>query len=718
LSVLHRGQNAIDALGTNLPEVARTYGLTAAELNRRLRTDSTLALDPSGRLLYTDRGPDLTERASQSDLIDSPQTVGPATADAFRLHSRPGSKRTLYLDFNGQLMSDNAWSDNYNGGQNIVAAPYDSDGFPNSFSETERTKIILIWQRVAEDYAPFDVDVTTELLNEALLTRSSSSDEYYGVRVLIAPFTSIFGNYGGISYVGTFNDFGDYYKPSLVFCDALGPNNDKNISEAASHEAGHALGLSHDGVLNGASYYSGNGSGETGWAPIMGVGYSKNLTQWSRGEYASANNTQDDLAVMQNYGISHRADDHGSTISAASYFPTGSQLDATGIIERSTDVDVFAFTAGEGPLTVSIAAQSPGPNLDIRAELRNSAGTLLATSKPADQLAASFNLSVPAGTYFLSVKGDGNGNPSTIGYSSYGSLGNYSISGTVVSSTDPVAPVAIATVNTESGSAPLAVTFDGSQSFDPDGGSLSYAWDFGDGTGESGAVVNHSYLSTSTYTASLRVTDTSGLTHSDSVSIQVVTANTPLTANIVVSATSGTTPLTVTFDGSGSTDSEGRLVSYAWNFGDGRTAQGSIVQTSFETVGTFQVSLVVTDGSGATATGWTTIVVRASTLPAVRVESIAETTTENKSGTIAWANIQVTDLAGNPIPGVSVSGRWTGPVNNGRSRVTDSNGIAKIGSKTAKSGSVMTFTLVKLALTGYTYDPLLNLQRTVTIKIP
>ena len=77
--------------------------------------------------------------------------------------------------------------------------------------------------------------------------------------------------------------------PLVSAVDALGAGNEKYVAEAASHEAGHNMGLSHDGTST-AAYYGGQGSGATGWAPIMGVGYYKNLSQWSKGEYALANN--------------------------------------------------------------------------------------------------------------------------------------------------------------------------------------------------------------------------------------------------------------------------------------------------------------------------------------------------------------------------------------------------------------------------------------------
>ena len=64
-------------------------------------------------------------------------------------------------------------------------------------------------------------------------------------------------------------------------------------------------------------YYAGPGTGATGWAPIMGVGYYQPLVQWSKGEYATATNVQDDYAVMATNGLPLRADDHGNSAGSA-----------------------------------------------------------------------------------------------------------------------------------------------------------------------------------------------------------------------------------------------------------------------------------------------------------------------------------------------------------------------------------------------------------------
>jgi hypothetical protein len=617
-----RGERAIQSLGAQLPDVARAYGLRADELQSLLREDASLAVDRAGRLHFTDPAP--------AGALPADATIEAALAplaDTFRLHSRPGAKRIIYLDFDGHVISGTGWNASYNGGQNIIAPPWDIDGSPSTFNDTERTRIQQIWQRIAEDYAPFDVDVTTELASESQITRSGTTDEFYGTRVLISPISSYFGHYGGIAYIGAFNDIGDTYKPALVFPENLGPNGEKYIAEAASHEAGHNLGLNHDGTST-TGYYEGHGTGITGWAPIMGAGYYKNLTQWSKGEYAGANNKQDDLAVMQTYGLPMRADDHGSTAVSASYFSAGTQLSVAGVIERETDIDVFAFTTGAGAISINILGTDLGPNLDTLVELRDANGTLLATHNPVEQLGAALNYSVPAGTYFLHVRGAGFGDPLS-GYSAYGSLGQYWILGTVIDPTGAVAPVANATATPASGTAPLFVQFDGSASFDPDGSIVSYSWDFGDGTAGIGATVSHTYAA-GTYTAILTVTDNTGLSSSKSLVIQ---------------------------------------------------AQPPVVVTT------------------------------------VRVQSIIMAVVQQPSGDIARATVTITDTAGNPISGATVSGSFSGAVSGSATAMTDANGNAVLSSRRSKKNGTVTFTVTNVTKSGATYDATQNLQTSATTAL-
>ena len=351
--------------------------------------------------------------------------------DTFKLHSNPNSNFKIYLDFDGHTTSGTSWNSSYNGGNDIVTSAYSFQG-DSSFTDAEKTRIQYIWQRVAEDFLPFDVDVTTEDPGVEGLRRSGGGDTAYGIRVVIGGNGSWYGSAGGVAYVGSFDWSSD--TPTYVFEDNLGNGNEKFTAEAISHEVGHTLGLSHDGQ-GGSGYYQGHGSGATGWAPIMGSGYYKDLTQWSKGEYNNANQTQDDLSIITTTnGFGYRTDDYGNTNgTAGNLVINGTSATGSGIIERNTDVDVHEFTTGDGTISFDINAVYRGPNLDILAELYNSSGTLITSSNPDSLLSASFSQNVSAGTYYLHISGVGKGNPLSTGYTDYGSLGGYVISGTVVS---------------------------------------------------------------------------------------------------------------------------------------------------------------------------------------------------------------------------------------------------------------------------------------------
>ncbi|MCC7376889.1 MAG: PKD domain-containing protein [Verrucomicrobiales bacterium] len=710
-----RGEAAIRALGGRLEEVARAYGKDAATLREELRSDASLAVDSRGHLHFTD------DPLPAGGLVANAEPVLAAAsiplADTFKLHSRSGSKRIIYLDFNGQVLSGTVWNNSYASGGNINAPPYDIDGNPGAFNDTELTRIQQVWRRVSEDFAPFDVDVTTELSSEALITRTSASDEYYGMRVLISPISSLVGNYGGIAYVGVFDDVGDFYKPALVFPEKLGQSS-KNIAEAVSHEAGHTLGLSHDGTTTGTAYYTGHGSGQTGWAPIMGVGYYQNLSQWSKGEYTNANNKQDDLSIIQSYGLLKASDDFGNTDANAAYLPAGTTLYANGLIGLGGDVDVFAFATGSGTASLLIVPSDLGPNLDISAELFDSNGLRLATNNPATSLDASFNVSLAAGTYFLRVRGTGWGDPLTTGYTSYGSLGSYTLTGTIPDPTGSVPPIAVASASPTSGTAPLAVNFDAAGSFDQDGSVTSYLWDFGDGTSASGATAAHTYLNLGTYTAILTVTDDDGLVGQDSVAISVLAPNLLPTANLVATPTTGTAPLIVNFNGSTSWDSDGSIVGYVWSFGDGTpNGSGASLQHTYQNTGNYAARLTVTDDRGGTSSQTVNIQVAAASLVTIRVESIALTSQRNSAGTSVTSRVRVTNLDGLPVAGVSVTGQWSGVLAGASTATTDANGYASMTSKRNKKTGSLSFAVTGLAKSGCSYDPTRNLVSTASIQL-
>ncbi|MBN8489102.1 MAG: pre-peptidase C-terminal domain-containing protein, partial [Burkholderiales bacterium] len=426
-------QAALDRLGTRLDAVAAQNRRSPQALRELLRQDPTMRLDARGRLFAVDT----LERALPA-AAPAIQTSGAAPAaldQTFKLHSRPGAQRTIYLDFNGAVLTNTAWNSN---GNTITAGPFDADGVVSTdFSAAELERIQMIWQRVAEDFAPLDIDVTTEEPRAGQLTRRNLADEVFGTTVLITSNVGVYDcTCGGVAYVGVFDNVGDRYKPALVFWNMLGSGNEKYVAEAISHEAGHNLGLSHDGYAGGG-YYPGHGEGPTGWAPIMGVGYYRELVQWSQGEYATANNTEDDFVVMASNGGPRRPDDHGNAPDSATALTAtvdGTQvlLSGQGVIESRDDKDVFSFEAGAGVISLSVQPDSRSANLDVSLRLMDARGRTLGKLKPAETLGAAMSFEAPAaGTYYLQVNGVGIGDVRGTGYGDYGSLGQYRISGSV-----------------------------------------------------------------------------------------------------------------------------------------------------------------------------------------------------------------------------------------------------------------------------------------------
>lgn len=160
------------------------------------------------------------------------------------------------------------------------------------------------------------------------------------------------------------------------------------------------------------------------------------------------------------------------------------------------------------------------------------------------------------------------------------------------------APVAAFTSTTDK----LSVAVDASTSTDADGGPLVYAWNFGDGTLATGATASHAYAAGGTYTITLKVTDSTSLTNTLTHSVTVA-ANQAPTASISATADH----LEVAFDGSASSDPDGSIASYTWDFGDGATGTGVTASHTYATAGTFTATLTVTDDSGTTATTTRTV---------------------------------------------------------------------------------------------------------------
>ncbi len=163
-------------------------------------------------------------------------------------------------------------------------------------------------------------------------------------------------------------------------------------------------------------------------------------------------------------------------------------------------------------------------------------------------------------------------------------------------------PLAVISVDPVSGKAPLTVNFDAGASSDSDGQIVSYDWDFADGNSASGAQQNHVYTTPGSYQISLTVTDDDGATGLATAQIEVLPPNIAPVALFTADKTSGTAPLIVNFDASAASDADGFIVSYAWDFADGGTATSMQTSHSFNTPGSYAVTLTVTDNDGVSTT--------------------------------------------------------------------------------------------------------------------
>jgi len=146
------------------------------------------------------------------------------------------------------------------------------------------------------------------------------------------------------------------------------------------------------------------------------------------------------------------------------------------------------------------------------------------------------------------------------------------------------------------GKAPLEVKFTDLST----GVITKWKWYFGDGTTSNEQNPTHTYADPDTYTVGLTVSGPGGSDSVVKVDYIIVNANRPPIAHASTDTTWGYIPLTVKFDATGSTDPDGKIVKYNWDFGDGNTSEDSITTHTYTTDGEFKVILTVTDDNGAT----------------------------------------------------------------------------------------------------------------------
>ncbi len=217
----------------------------------------------------------------------------------------------------------------------------------------------------------------------------------------------------------------------------------------------------------------------------------------------------------------------------------------------------------------------------------------------------------------------------------------------------PITPTIIVEANPLQGAVPLTVTFDASKSFDLNGTIELFEFDFDDGSAAvkgKDPVVTHKKKKKGVFTVTVTATNDKGLKGSDTVTI---VAGFKPKAVINVSKSKGITPLTVEFDAARSSDSDGTVEKYEWDFADGETAEGKTVSHSFTETGVFIVTLTVTDNDELQDSTTVEIATFASEKPDLVFESTLEKEVVGKNQIITL-NVVVKNLDGGDAPSATI----------------------------------------------------------------
>lgn len=344
------------------------------------------------------------------------------------LNSRPGAPVSVILKLDGYTDSDPGWIAFRNRGTGPIVTPaFDLDSDATTYNTEELRQIEEIWYRVAEDFAPFNINVTT--------IAPPTLNDFEHVMVIIGGDNDWAPTAGGWGFVNGFSTGAantNYVFSKLFF-------NPHQIASASSHESGHTFGLLHQSTYDASGTKTDEyNPGDANIAPIMGVGYGTIRDTWWNGPNSTSSTTiQDDLAQLTrpaNQTVQYRVDDYGNTIATASNIVvTGPVITRQGVIEQNNDVDMFKFETATGRISFTAEGLNLkqiynngtltfGTNIDLEIRLYNSTGAIIATAAPTDTLFATFSMDVTQGTYHVGVSNAGR----------YGDVGQYTLSGTVI----------------------------------------------------------------------------------------------------------------------------------------------------------------------------------------------------------------------------------------------------------------------------------------------
>lgn len=360
--------------------------------------------------------------------------------------SNPSAPVNLFLDFNGHVVSNpEVLAQRADGIDRPFYVPvYDTDGDRTSFSADETAQIQEIWARVAEDFAPFDVNVTTSdpfvyRDREGILVAIGGDGSWQ-----VTPLGT------GFAELNTFNSGGDDNN-AVVFSDTF--TSPKETALEISATIAKSMGIETYIDANTGNRVA----GLPAYGPIGGDSVSSLRDVFLQGPGSTAGNPiQDPIGIITNTQnrISFRRDVQGNGFAtAAAINVTQGDEVLTGIIEQQDDQDWFTFRTVEATAEISITGldltvdslgnpvpgiTNPGANFDpvIRLYrnvadslvLVNSDGDFPLTPNPNDASPASLKATIvetiPAGQYYISVS---NIRDLNTGASEYGNVGQYTI---------------------------------------------------------------------------------------------------------------------------------------------------------------------------------------------------------------------------------------------------------------------------------------------------
>ncbi len=195
----------------------------------------------------------------------------------------------------------------------------------------------------------------------------------------------------------------------------------------------------------------------------------------------------------------------------------------------------------------------------------------------------------------------------------------------------------------------LTCNFDGSATFDPDGRIEALWWSFDDGRSGFGAVTSHTFACGGTHTVRLSAGDSGAAIVTQT---QTITLDVPIVPP-VASFTFACNELTCNFDASGSSDPDGSITSYTWNFGDNDWATGLLATHTYRASGMYSVKLHVYDGCAKDSVARNVVAVRS-----MHVGDLDDTSTVQQSLWTPSVTITVHDGRHAAVANASVSGYW------------------------------------------------------------